>query len=336
MTRPTGQSRRAILVAATVVALGALATAFVMLALPPSAALSVTSLETGSPTVHGATITGPVDAIGDASDTHTNEVQAALYYPASWSASPARVVLVQHGGHTPCQNSAQTWPCSDITDRTPSYLGYQYLAERLVADGFVVVSISANGTIGSAEVSLAPTVFNYYLDLLQSANDGDDGPFGELLTGRLDLASVDLIGHSRGGDAVARFTRSDAPVLPLVPVRRIVLLAPVVPVDFADTQHIAPIATPALVIIGTCDGDAGNDGVEYAHVLEDPASSVLTITGANHNFFNSQWTPGTGVPDAIDDAELLDDPACAPGSSTRLTASAQQGDVADAIAAFFG
>lgn len=322
--------------AAAVVALGALATALLIFALPRPAAVSVTALETGSPTVSGATITGPVDAIGEAGDVHTNEVQAALYYPANWSATPARVVLVQHGGHTPCQNSAEAWPCSDVADRTPSYLGYQYLAERLVADGFVVVSISANGTLGYADVSLAPDVFNYYLDLLQRANTGDDGPLGELLTGRLDLSGVDLIGHSRGGDAVAQFARDDATVQPLVPVRRIVLLAPVVPVDFADTKHIAPIDVPTLVIIGTCDGDAGDAGLDYTQALEHPTSHVMTMTGANHNFFNSQWTPATGVPDAIDDAELLDDPACAPGSATRLTAPAQQGEAADAISAFLG
>ncbi len=59
------------------------------------------------------------------------------------------------------------------------------------------------------------------------------------------------------------------------------------------------------------------------------------MVGANHNFFNSEWTPGQAQAPAFDDfwSDETPDPVCSPGAATRLTAGQQQRAGAAYIAA---
>ena len=62
------------------------------------------------------------------------------------------------------------------------------------------------------------------------------------------------------------------------------------------------------VILPACDGDVYDlqgvhfvDDSRYA-VPGDPTSkAVMTAFGANHNFFNTVWSPSSGVPGSFDD-----------------------------------
>lgn len=280
-----------------------------------------------APGVRALILDGGVEAI-ELADGTRNELTAAVYLPTTWT-GPRTAVLIQHGGHTVCARPDDSWPCADPADRTPSYLGYDRLAAALVTSGLVVVSISANATIGRAEVTPFPEIVATYHDLLRQAATGD-GPLGAELDGRLDLRSLALIGHSRGGDAVAQYVSGDQSARP-VPVTATVLLAPVPAVDAHETRTLPTVTVPTLVLAGTCDGDAGSNWTDFAGTAGDKVE-VESVIGANHNFWNTVWTPGTGVADAIDDAdELVDtDPACAPGSPTRLSAD-QQLAIADEV-----
>ncbi len=96
---------------------------------------------------------------------------------------------------------------------------------------------------------------------------------------------------------------------------------------------------PSTTILPGCDGDVsdlagqfyvdGTRGVSRGTALH----SAVYIVGANHNFFNSKWTPGQATAPAEDDASDPSDPVCAKGAGTRLTAEQQQAAGATYIAA---
>ncbi|WMN01746.1 hypothetical protein [Rhodococcus erythropolis] len=151
-------------------------------------------------------------------------------------------------------------------------------------------------------------MFNRHLQLWQDWNRDNSGPFGDLFTGQIDLSSIGMIGHSRGGDAVARYASDDAGVPPLLPISAMVLFAPVLPIT-GETPDPPPI--PTVITEGTCDGDVSNDPSGYVRdkLLEPDGSTVMiTVAGANHNFFNTEWSPSTGRPDGIDDGDQAGSP----------------------------
>ncbi len=81
---------------------------------------------------------------------------------------------------------------------------------------------------------------------------------------------------------------------------------PLAPVDFGRrTINRVPLA----VVLPYCDGDVFDlQGVHYFddaryRVNGDPKPKhTLTLFGANHNFFNTVWTPSSGLPGAFDDS----------------------------------
>jgi dienelactone hydrolase len=124
-------------------------------------------------------------------------VQGWLRYPvAAASADATRgrfpIVLFLHGQHTP---------------KDPSYQGYDYLAQDLARQGYVVVSIDANAINGSGQgdpssQSRAQLLLGT-LDRMRQV-DANGGP-GVLtaLRGKLDFDRIGIMGHSRGGQGVA-------------------------------------------------------------------------------------------------------------------------------------
>jgi hypothetical protein len=72
-------------------------------------------------------------------------------------------------------------------------------------------------------------------------------------------------------------------------------------------------------------------------VAGDPAGKhALLVMGANHNFYNTVWTPGLFPAGAEDDWNIVADPVCGtvPGSE-RLTPDQQQADGLVSVASFF-
>jgi hypothetical protein len=85
-----------------------------------------------------------------------------------------------------------------------------------------------------------------------------------------------------------------------------------------------------FLLTATCDGDVSDlQGQLYIDRSRDIAysealrSAVIAI-GANHNYFNTEWTPGLAVAPSNDDWWDSSDPVCGDTGSVRLTAQQQQ------------
>ena len=117
-------------------------------------------------------------------------LNGTVWYPVD-AAGPLPLVLIVHGNH----------PMS-----RPSDPGYAYLAEHLASQGAIAVSVDQNFLNGlvffdgeNAEMPLRAWLLLQHLRQWQSWHATPGNPF----TGRVDLQRVALIGHSRGGEAVA-------------------------------------------------------------------------------------------------------------------------------------
>lgn len=80
--------------------------------------------------------------------------------------------------------------------------------------------------------------------------------------------------------------------------------------------------TPVAVMRGTCDGQVGREAFSFAAEATTRSSAGfhhVAIHGANHNYFNAQWSPESGEVAAGDDAAHDDDHpgrCTEPGGST--------------------
>src|SRR5712691_8062356 len=93
---------------------------------------------------------------GDTAFTPTNfpgpvELLASVHYPTGLPGGPYPLVVFLHGRHATCftgRTGFLLWPCSSFSAPLlpiPSYQGYDYIADVLASNGYIVVSISANG-----------------------------------------------------------------------------------------------------------------------------------------------------------------------------------------------
>ncbi|MFI5896607.1 hypothetical protein ACIA5D_41560 [Actinoplanes sp. NPDC051513] len=153
------------------------------------------------------------------------------------------------------------------------------------------------------------------------------------------------MGHSRGGEGVSRAAMDTLTPPPAAQdgyhgtvrwtVRGLLLIGPTI------FGHDPVPDVPSATILPGCDGDVfdlqgqmfvdATRGVSQGRALH----SALYVVGANHNFFNSEWTPGQSAAPSFDDFWSGDetDPLCSPGQPTRLTAPQQQNVGATYIAA---
>jgi hypothetical protein len=252
---------------------------------------------------------------------------------------PAPLVLILHGRHATCfiggpdGFDSGDWPCPEGWQPIPSYAGYHAIADLLASQGNMVVSISANGINGQDFASFdggagaRSALVRHHLRLWADwARRGTD-PWGGRMRNAVDMDRVILIGHSRGGEGVARATidsRSSDPW-------RIRGLVPIGPTAFGAQ---VPPAVPTLVMLPYCDGDVFDlQGQAYVDggrdlVARDTAlRTSLLVRGANHNFFNSEWTPGQAQAPALDDWEFAgsqDDRTCGANGPNRLSPESQQ------------
>lgn len=242
----------------------------------------------------------------------------------------APLVLFLHGRHNACygRGDSGSWPCAGQSKPVPSYLGYDYLQRLLASQGYATVSVSANAINaqdeqawdGGARARAALVI--HHLELLAGfAADRTNRQW----RGRLDMSHVILVGHSRGGEGVDQAAIESPRSAPY----RLAGQVLIAPTDFS--YQTAPYL-PTEVLLPYCDGDVfdlqGQRYVDAAAGLapDDPSlrSSVLML-GANHNFFNTEWTPGESVAPSWDDWGDERDPVCGSKvSPTRLTPAEQQ------------
>ncbi|MFC3575857.1 hypothetical protein ACFOZ0_21755 [Streptomyces yaanensis] len=267
------------------------------------------------------------------------------------------LALFLHGRHFTCyggsSESEGAWPCPAGTKPVPSYRGYLQDQKLLASQGYVTVSISANGinaqdgpledSGAQARSSLVRLHLARWADW---AAHPDTAPAIVRNAPLADLSRVLLVGHSRGGEGVNRAAMDSLYPPPARqdgyrgPVRwRIRGMLLIGPTIFGQN----PVAdVPSATILPGCDGDVadlqgqvyvdGTRGISRGTALH----SAVYMVGANHNFFNSEWTPGQAQAPAEDDFWSDDDhldKMCSPGAATRLTAAQQHKAGATYIAA---
>jgi hypothetical protein len=223
--------------------------------------------------------------------------QGRVWYPDG--DGPFPLVLMVHGNH-------------DMEDYSDG--GYAYLGELFASRGIIAVSVDENflntgyadllgGFPGGLkkENDARGWLLLEHLRLWREWNADPKNPFH----GKVDLDRIALIGHSRGGEAVAiaaAFNR-----LPYFPddsrvsfdygfhIRGIIAIAPSDaqyqprgrPTDISDVSY--------LVIQGSDDGDVESfmGSAQYSRVSFDECTECFKagfyFVGANHGQFNTAW-----------------------------------------------
>lgn len=267
------------------------------------------------------------------------------------------LALFLHGRHftcyTPQGEISGDWPCAAGSKPVPSHRGYLRDQRLLASQGYVTVSISANGINGQdwqAEDGGAQARSSLVRQHLARWADWSAHPATAPATvrnaPRADLSRVLLVGHSRGGEGVNRAAMDSLYAPPAAQdgyhgpvrwrIRGTVLIGPTI---FGQN----PVAdVPSMTILPGCDGDVSDlQGEVYVDGTRQVSRgtalhSAVYMVGANHNYFNSEWTPGQAEAPANDDFwtdEEQPDPVCSPGTRTRLTADQQHKAGATYIAA---
>ena len=248
---------------------------------------------------------------------------------ADAAAGERPLVLLMHGRHSVCFDPSGTvdypegWPCAAPYAEVPSHLGYDYLQQVLASQGYVTVSVRVNG-INAQDHRLADGGAGARAALVRKHLDHW---VGLAVEHQVDLDQVVLVGHSRGGEGVNRASIQLSTAGPGRPYRIVgqVLLAPT---DFASQS--APYV-PTVTVLPYCDGDVSDiQGQQFTDtgrdLVDDDTSlkSSVLVMGANHNFFNTEWTPATAVAPASDDWYGDRDGACGRRHPDRLTAAEQR------------
>ncbi|MBY8882444.1 alpha/beta hydrolase [Actinacidiphila acidipaludis] len=322
------------------------------------------------------------------------ELTGVVHYPTDLGTGPRPVVVILHGLWWSCADQAawtagqkaqqagdeqeadkqlhflSQWPCRPGAGAMESYRGFDYLGEQLARQGFVTISISADGLnavdpSGADGDAARTALINAHLAMWARLAATGTGPLAGHFTrtgtgqavsvdfrGRLDMTDVGTLGHSRGGRAVqwqaSNANRGDWPQG--VAIRAVLPLAAVDPaIDGTPEQSLTAPDIPFISTFGTCDrggfSSTKEGDVYYTEAGARPERSAtirtLHLIGGNHNFFNTRWSPSSGLPAAADDAEH-DGPAgtCvsdADGTTDipQLTETAERRALATYATAFF-
>ena len=190
----------------------------------------------------------------------------------------------------------------------------------LASQGYVTVSIRVNG-INAQDFALLDGGADARAKIVQRHLDYWAGIAS---VRKVDLDRVVLVGHSRGGEGVDRA----AIQIPLDAPYRIAGQVLLAPTDFAS--HAAPYI-PTVTMLPYCDGDVSDlQGQRFTDTGRDVFSddtalkSSVLVMGANHNFFNTEWTPGISVAPSFDDWFGPKRQTCGKRTPERLTATEQQ------------
>lgn len=252
------------------------------------------------------------------------------------------------------------WPCVTGQTEVPSFKGYDGTGQTLATWGYNVVSISANAinandaqlSVDNGALARGQLVIDS-LAMIEKWNAGDPAVYHDnalnqdvsiaqaldaaqvdlgttdlnqinpsWLVGAFDLDNVGLMGHSRGGEGVTSAVTLNQALAQPFGIKSVLPLAPV------DFSRMTVGDVPMLVMLPYCDGDVSNqqgqhfiDDSRYSHD-DSVLKSTVWVMGANHNFFNTVWTPGKYGYSTSDDWGASTDSVCGASSATTTRLSA--------------
>ncbi len=220
-------------------------------------------------------------------------INGRVWYPDG--AGPFPLVLIVHGNHG----------MKNFSDP-----GYAYLGELLASRGFILASVDENFLNGFMrnENDARGWMLLKHLQAWRGFNDSASSP----LRGKVDMHNIALMGHSRGGEAVAvagafnRLARyPDDATIKFdfnFDIKSIVAIAPV-DGQYKPTDRGTPLVDyNYLVMHGSHDGDvSGYMGLaqyERVRFTDDRPSfkSAVFVYRANHGQWNTEWGSLDGGP----------------------------------------
>jgi hypothetical protein len=255
------------------------------------------------------------------------EIWAKVYYPkeASIATNKAPLIVMLHGNHATCgigSNPRADINC-DYTDTgicptgyvpVPNHEGYQYLADNLASWGYWVVSINANRGINCGagvdndfglNLARGRLVLKHLSLLYKWSTEGGApasiglGPQG--FVGKIDFGAVGLFGHSRGGEGVRAaynlYSDLDSEWPVKIPGLAIKAIFEVGAVDGQTSRVLDANGIVWNQLLPLCDGDVYDLQGRYpfermllnSKELPTAQKSLYEVSGANHNFFNTEW-----------------------------------------------
>ncbi len=238
-----------------------------------------------------------------------------------------------HGNHGECDSGSG--PACTIYKRNDE--GYAYMAKNLASWGYTVVSLDQDELMARQD-SLGKGMHARRLLILamldkikaadQEALTTEGANVGSSLIGKIDMTRIGLMGHSRGGDAVASFVlyNQTLPAGERFPLRAVVSIAPV------DYERHAPYGVPYMTVFGSCDGDVSNlqgarlyERSQYTNANPYPSFQVVQV-GGNHDAYNTVWQ-------ADGDDSSQPDAACGPDAkgSKGQVPTAENGNVENVL-----
>jgi hypothetical protein len=170
-----------------------------------------------------------------------------------------------------------------------AYTWYDYLQQHLASFGYVVMS-HQNNTQPGIETASTTTLDNtdYFLGNLDTIAGG-------IFEGHVDSSRITWIGHSRGGEGVARaYDRLfDGDFVPVhYTIDDIRLVSSIAPNDYLGRLQSNPHGVAYHMLIGAADGDNGGwpdrESDAPFHVFEraEGYRQATNVHGADHNDFN--------------------------------------------------
>ncbi len=227
-------------------------------------------------------------------------INGRVWYPDG--PGPFPLVLIVHGNHD----------MEKFSDP-----GYGYLGELFASRGYIFVSVDENFLNGNirGENDARGWMLLQHLKVWRQFNDSSAGPFSH----KVDLTRIALMGHSRGGEAVAVAaafnTLSHYPDDATIAfdfhfgIRAVVAIAPV-DGQYEPANRPTPLENVNyLVIHGSHDGDVSTfSGLrQYERVrFTDGAphfKAAVWMYRANHGQWNTVWGNTDGGPES---ARFLD------------------------------
>ncbi|WP_245788983.1 alpha/beta hydrolase [Amycolatopsis marina] len=225
--------------------------------------------------------------------TENLPLNAQVWYPQG--DGPFPLVLIAHGNKS---NDAA------------SEAGFGYLGELLASQGFITASVDQNflntsvldrsGGLSGVDVARGWLLLEH-LRAWDSWNQAPEGQFA----GKVDMGNIGLIGHSRGGEAIAVASYLEG--LDRLPgnesvsldhefdIRSLLALAPADGQYQPDGEPIHLEDVNYLALQGSHDADVTTFGGlnQYERISfsgdEQFLKAALYVARANHGQFNSRW-----------------------------------------------